>query len=217
MEIPIFPLPMVFFPRVIVPLYIFEERYKLLMNRCIEESKSFGIVLVHEQSRQETESSIHRVGVMARIVNLERLDDGRMNTLNAIETRFRIHRFTGKKPYWTADVEFLDDDAESGEDLQEAYEEVVRLLGDVAELSTGIKSAEKKEVAVPESPVSLSYLVSYALDIDTIAKQALLEMNSTTGRLKSLVVHLNETAERLKKQPIQKSVARKVRSNAHFN
>jgi len=208
---------MVFFPQVVVPLYIFEERYKLLMNRCIEESRSFGLVLVHEYSNQETENTIHRVGVMARIAKVERLDGGRMNTLNAIESRFRIRRFLGNKPYWTAEAELLDDDEESGKELQDAYDKVTRLLRDVSELSTGITSSEKKEIAVAESPVSLSYLVSYALDIDTAAKQALLEMNSTTGRLKSLVVHLHATVQRLKKELAQKDVGRKARGSGYFN
>ena len=46
MEIPLFPLPLVLFPQVVVPLHIFEERYRLMINRCIEDSATFGIVLI---------------------------------------------------------------------------------------------------------------------------------------------------------------------------
>jgi len=216
MEIPIFPLSIVFFPNVVVPLHIFEERYKLLMNRCIAEAVAFGIVLMRPGSSAENESTIHRVGVTARIVQVERFDDGRMNTLNAGEARFRIHRFTGNKPYWTADVEFFEDDEEAGEELEQVHREVVLRYRQVSELAARLKSIEAKEVDVPDSPVSLSYLVSYVLDMDSEAKQELLEMSSTVGRLKSLIVHLDETAARLKKEIAREAIAHKAKGNGHF-
>src|SRR5438477_12207762 len=93
MEIPLFPLPnLVLFPNIIVPLHIFEERYKLMINGCIDRDEVFGLVLLRSGAEQESEDTIHRVGVTARITEVERLDDGRMNILCEGETRFRILR-----------------------------------------------------------------------------------------------------------------------------
>ena len=101
MEIPLFPLPnLVLFPQVAVPLHIFEERYKLMINRCLDHDEVFGLVLLREDAEQESESTIHRVGVTARVVQVDRLEDGRMNILCAGESRFRIEEFTGRNPYW---------------------------------------------------------------------------------------------------------------------
>src|SRR6185436_19206770 len=99
MEIPLFPLPnLVLFPRVLVPLHIFEERYKLMINACIEREEVFGIVLLRSGAETESEDTIHRVGVTARIVQAERLENGRMNIVAEGEDRFRIRRFTDQEP-----------------------------------------------------------------------------------------------------------------------
>src|SRR5215475_522153 len=111
MEIPLFPLPnLVLFPHIVVPLHIFEERYKSMINGCIESSAAFGLVLLRAGSDTESEETIHQVGVTARIVEVERLDEGRMNILCEGESRFRIHRFTQQTPFWRGAVDIIEDD-----------------------------------------------------------------------------------------------------------
>src|SRR6185503_20693984 len=123
MEIPLFPLPnLVLFPQVAVPLHIFEERYKLMINRCIDQDEVFGLVLLQEDAEQESENTIHRVGVTARVVEVDRLADGRLNVLCAGESRFRIEEFTGSNPYWTGIVEFVEDLPEREAELQNAFD-----------------------------------------------------------------------------------------------
>src|SRR4030095_5075306 len=125
MEIPLFPLPnLVLFPQVAVPLHIFEDRYKLMISRCIDQTDVFGLVLLREGAEQESEETIHRVGVTARIVEVERLKDHRLNILCAGETRFRIVEFTASLPYWTAEVELFEDEPEEEEEMQDVYDKV---------------------------------------------------------------------------------------------
>jgi len=215
-EIPLFPLPLVMFPDVVVPLHIFEERYRSMINRCIEESSAFGIVLIPPGTAAESESTIGRTGVTARIVQFERLEDGRLNIMSAGEKRFRILQFTGNDPCWTADVEFFEDVVESGEELQESIDDVVRLYRELHRLASSLRGVEAEEVHIPESPVSLSFMVSYILDIDPAAKQELLEMTSTTGRLKSLTVHLEGIIQRVNEQIARDAMKRKVKGNGHY-
>ena len=186
MEIPLFPLPLVLFPQIVIPLHIFEERYRQMINRCIENSEMFGIVLIPPGTSEESESTIRRVGVTARVAQYDRIEDGRLNIMAAGEMRFRVLRFTGNKPYWTADVEFFDDDheegqgGEEGEELHESHASVVRAYREVHQLAAKLRGMDPEEMKLPDSPEWLSYMVSYVLDVAPEAKQDLLEMKSTT-------------------------------------
>ena len=213
MEIPLFPLPnLVLFPRVLVPLHIFEERYKLMINSCIEHDEVFGIVLLRSGAETESEDTIHRVGVTARIVQVERLENGRLNILNEGEDRFRIRRLTTQEPFWKGLVDFFEDN-ESHPSIEAIQEEVSELYRKVAELGAKIDSSEETETALPESPTDLSYMISYILDMDPEAKQKLLEMTSAAERLRSLVPHLNESIQKLQQQLALKEIMHKVRGN----
>jgi len=215
MELPIFPLPLVMFPHVIVPLHIFEERYRLMINGCIEASEAFGIVFIPTGS-EEGETTIRRVGVSAKVVQFDRLDDGRLNIMAAGEKRFHVRRFMGNAPFWKAEVEFFDDDPESGDELQETYDETVRLYREASQLAASIRGVELNEIRISESPELLSYMVSYVLGVEPEPKQELLEMKSTTGRLKALTVHLEDAVQRLKGQIARDKISEKVKGNGHL-
>ena len=212
MEIAIFYLPNLDqYIKFVIPLYIVEERYKLMINGCIDRDEAFGLVLLRFGSDDETEETIHRVGVTARVAEVERLEDGRMNMLCGGESRFRIYRFTLQKPFWKASVDlFEDDERHSTESL---YEQVAELYRSVAELSAKVSGNEQAELALPESATDLSYMVSYVLDIESEEKQKLLEMNSTAERLRMLIAHLTETIRKLEQQRTYKEVVAKVRAN----
>src|SRR5262249_6080644 len=99
MQIPLFPLPnLVLFPQVMLPLHIFEDRYKKMINHCIDNDEVFGLVQLRAAADHESEETIHSVGVTARVVQVERLEDGRMDILCAGESRFRIVEFSRKLP-----------------------------------------------------------------------------------------------------------------------
>ena len=214
MEIPLFPLPnLVLFPHVAVPLHIFEERYKLMINRCIDQDEVFGLVLLHEDAEQESESTIRRVGVTARVVQVERLEDGRMNILCAGESRFRIGEFTGRTPYWTGIVDFLEDAPEREEALQSAFDEVAGLYRQAMQLTSRLKETEIPQVDLPDSALGLSYMVSYVLDISAARKQELLETTSTVLRLHSLAVDLEKLLSQLREQVSRKGFAHKAKTN----
>src|SRR6185503_9671219 len=214
MEIALFPLPnLVLFPQVAVPLHIFEERYKLMINRCIDHDEVFGLVLLDEDAEQESESTIHRVGVTARIVQVDRLDDGRLNVLCAGESRFRIEEFTASTPYWTGIVEFLEDVPESESALQAAFDEVSVLYKQAMELTSRLKEADIPDVDLPDSAVGLSYMVSYVLDLNAGRKQELLETTSTLVRLHGLAVDLEKILSGLQAQLKRKGLAGKAKSN----
>jgi len=214
MEIPLFPLPnLVLFPNVILPLHIFEERYKQMINGCIDTDDVFGLVLLRQGAQEETEQTIHRVGTTARIVRTERLEGGRMNILCQGEARFRVLRFTRRTPFWMADIDFIEDENESDDALKPLQDEVASLYAKALELGVQLGLFESAEPRLPESPVDLSFMVSYVLDIEAEQKQNLLELKSTEQRLRELVTFVDDAIRKLEKQIAYKQIVHKVRGN----
>jgi ATP-dependent Lon protease len=212
MEISLFPLPnLVLFPHIVVPLHIFEERYKLMINGCVDRDEVFGLVLLRNGGEEENEEMIHRVGVTARIVEVERLEQGRMNVLCEGETRFRVQRFTQQTPFWKGIVEVFDEKKHQA--AESLYEQVADLYRTVANLSAQLSGSQQPELVLPESPTDLSYMLSYVLDIEVEEKQKLLEMDSTAERLRLLIAHLTDTIRKLEQQRANKEVMKKVRGN----
>lgn len=211
MEIPLFPLPnVVLFPRIVIPLHIFEERYKLMINGCIETGDVFGLVLLQAGAVEETEETIHRVGVTARIVEAERVEGGRMNILCEGERRFRVYRFTQQTPFWKGSVDLLEDRESASESL---YEQVAELYRSVAGLSAKLSGSQETDLVLPESATDLSFMIGYVLDIPFEEKQRMLEMDVTSERLRLLIAHLSETLRKLEQQRSQKDMMTKVRGN----
>src|SRR3954447_7930024 len=107
---PLFPLGIVLLPSEVVPLHIFEERYKLMIGECLETESEFGIVWLSDDGLRE-------VGCTARVSQvLKELEDGRMNILVAGGRPFRLLRRIDDMPYPAGDVEMLEDsDSEASE------------------------------------------------------------------------------------------------------
>jgi Lon protease-like protein len=216
MEIPLFPLPtLVLFPHALVPLHIFEERYKLMINTCIDRDEVFGVILLRAGAETESEETIHRVGVTARIVQVERLDSGRMNILTEGEDRFRIHRFTQQEPYWKGLVDFIRDD-DSPHAVDALSREVSERYRTTAALSAKLNSTNDPKAVLSDSPSELSYMISHVLDIEPEDKQKLLEMKSSFERLRALLSHLDESIQKLEQQLALKQVITKVRGNGNL-
>jgi uncharacterized protein len=86
MELPLFPLNVVLFPGQTLPLHIFEPRYRVMIQRCIEHGEPFGVILAQDGE----EGAAHDVGTAARITQVEKLPDGRMNILTVGTERFML-------------------------------------------------------------------------------------------------------------------------------
>ena len=105
-DIPLFPLNVVLMPGTPLPLHIFEERYKLMVNECLDSETEFGMVLADE-------SGTRQVGCTARIVELvQRYEDGRLVILVEGSRRFRLKNILTGKPYYVGEVEYLEDEQE---------------------------------------------------------------------------------------------------------
>ena len=171
---PLFPLGLVLIPHELVPLHIFEERYKLMIGECIEEEREFGIVWLADDGLKE-------IGCSARISRvIERFEDGRMNVLVEGGSPFRLLRRIEDLPYPAGDVELLEDAAEEPAAAPEAADTARRRYADlVAEVTD--ERPEPGDLAKLDA-----YGMAATLDVALEAKQMLLELRSERGRLEQL-------------------------------
>jgi Lon protease-like protein len=168
---PLFPLGLVLIPHELVPLHIFEERYKLMIGECVENDREFGIVWLSDDGLKE-------VGCSARISRvLERFDDGRMNVLVEGTSPFRLLRRIDDLPYPAGDVELLEDDESADRDAAETARR--RYADLVAEVTD--ERPESEALARLDA-----YGMAATLDVALEAKQTLLELRSEQGRLERL-------------------------------
>jgi len=171
-DLPLFPLPLVLLPTEVVPLHIFEERYKEMIALCLEERREFGIVWLSDDGLKE-------VGCTAKVAEvLEQMEDGRMNILVRGGTPFRLLEKQEHHAYPAGTVELLGDESaseqeESGGEARERY----------ADLLETLTEERPEETALAELS---AYEMAASVDIDLEVKQSLLELRSEEARLRLL-------------------------------
>lgn len=182
----LFPLGIVLVPGEVVPLHIFEERYKLLVNERRDEGE-FGIVLAEDDGVRE-------IGCTATVVDvLEELDDGRMNILVQGHRRFRLLELVPpddpEREYLRGVVEEVPDESdEAPEALRRRALEVYRRMLALMEVDSPRE---------PGGEAPLSYRIVAAVDFGTALKQEVLESTSEEERLATLAAVMETLLPRL--------------------
>ena len=187
-ELPLFPLNTVLFPGMQLKLHIFEERYKLMIRRCIENETPFGVILI--RSGREALGSVaitHEVGCTAKIIEVQKLPFDRMNIVAVGQRRFRVRGLDHSKLYLVGDVEYFvpreDDKAIMRQYGRRLRPLIIRYLEILA-------SAEKVDFdpeQIPRSPKSLAQIAAILLQADNTQKQELLRQEKMTQLLNLLV------------------------------
>ena len=193
----LFPLNIVLFPNSYLPLHIFEERYKEMIQRCLNSDLKFGVVLIKSGSEVGGPAEPYSVGTVARIVRVEKQDDGQMWITVVGERRFRIIDITQLLPCLEGRVELLED--RMCKDLQQDYVEAIQeTVSRHVRLLMGFKGGWTREVKVPDDPVSLSYYIANVLQLEQSGNQSLLEELDAACRLRREVYLLERQSERLR-------------------
>lgn len=182
-EIPLFPLHVVLFPGMVLPLHIFESRYRQMIADCQRQEIEFGVVLAQSDSKHMQENT-YTVGTMAEIRDLDRLEDGRLNIITIGTKRFQIVSQHRKKPYLSGLVEPYEDVAEPFDDLLFAGKQAQTLFKEYIELLLQAANETNVKADLPSDPEDLSYFIAYFLDLQQEQQQQLLECTSTLRRLK---------------------------------
>jgi Lon protease-like protein len=182
---PLFPLGLVLIPHELVPLHIFEERYKLMIGECLDQESEFGIVWLSDDGLKE-------IGCSARVSKvLERFEDGRLNILIEGTTPFRLIRRIDDLPYPAGDIQPLDDDLQAPDDEQAIAAARKRYADLVAEVTD--ERPEPGDLAKLDA-----YGMAATLDVALDAKQMLLELRSERDRLEQLEGLFSEALGRIR-------------------
>ena len=195
-RLPLFPLNVVLFPNATLPLHVFEERYKRMVQDWLDADSLFGVVLIKSGAEVGGPAEPYDVGTVARIAQVNRLDDGRMILSVVGQVPFRIVELAETEPYMTARAEMLEEEgvesvaSEEVERVRKATMQHVRLI-------VGIKGGWVDEPKLPKDPTTLSYFVAPALQIGLPQKQALLEERNTAERLAAELGIMEQEAEAL--------------------
>ena len=195
-DFPLFPLGIVALPHEIVPLHIFEERYRTMIGECLERGSEFGIVWAADDGRRAVGCAVEIAEV------LERMEDGRMNILTRGTRPFRIVDEQDDLPYPAGTVEFLADkdekaDAGTAESAHEAYNELV-------------EQATDRTLEPDELEGMTAYQMAATVDFGLEAKQGLLDLRSENARLR-LVARLFRAA--IKRLAFIERAQERARSN----
>ncbi len=184
-DLALFPLETVLFPGTPVHLHIFEPRYLTMVQRCLAESRPFGVALIRQGMEVGGPARPYRVGCTARIEAVEQLDGGRLNLTTRGGERFRIHHLNHDLPYLVGLVEEWPLDGSNSLDMQRGARRltpwVQRYLHQVA-LTDPQADLQLDELQLPEDPLALLYWSAALLQIPPYEKQALLE-SPTAARL----------------------------------
>ena len=191
-RLPLFPLRTVLFPHTTLPLHIFEERYKLMIGRCIEQRSPFGVVLIRSGEEAGGPAEPHEIGTTARVTQAQRLPDGKMNLVAYGERRFRILALDTSEAYLQGDVELLDSDDGDASGVAEAAAHVAALFNEHLRLVLAISGQWIRRLDLPSNAATLADYVAGNAELPQDEKQALLETQSLAARLSRLAVLLSE-------------------------
>ena len=186
-KIPLFPLGTVLFPGLVLPLHIFEDRYRQLVRDLLAkpEPREFGVIAIRHgrETGVDGVSDLYEVGCTAEIRQVEELDDGRFALVTVGNQRFRLKGLDEPAPYLAADVDLLDDEVGDEAAAALAVKPVQKAFLDYLTALANQRQATFEVPELPDEPVLLSYLVAAAVVVDMQDKQRLLAAPDAARRL----------------------------------
>jgi Lon protease-like protein len=197
-SMPLFPLGIVLLPGEVVPLHIFEERYKLMIGECLDSDGEFGIVWLSDHGLRD-------IGCTARVTQvLDRFDDGRMNILVTGGQPFGLMRKIESLPYPAGDVELIGvevegADAELLSDARERYADLVERVTDERPDADTLAGLD-------------AFGMAGTIEFEPRAKQELLEIRTEDDRLRNVAALFKKTVKRIDESERSAEIAK---TNGH--
>ena len=212
-KISLFPLPeIVLFPGMSLPLHIFEDKYKGMISKCINDKTEFGIVLSKENVCAE-------VGTTAQIIDVEKLDDDKMNILTEGKERFKILDIVSEKPYLEALVQTYDDiESEMDEEFNEIIKIIKKLSSKALRIFDSIsEQSRSKKLKLPKESNELLFLIAANLTCTNDSKQTILESRSINERANLTLNLLKEEIQKLEVMLENKKTKNEVIKNGKLH
>lgn len=184
-RLPLFPLNLVLMPHELLPLHIFEPRYRQMLDDIEHAKNLFGLINFDPSETTGERPAEGAIGCVAEISQKQTLDDGRSNILTIGVIRFRIERYIeDETPYNLAEVAFFEDEDDPKGAAAGLSDEVFELFTRIAKAAHRMSGQQNRFPDLPKAePEMLSFLVAAAFDLEKDLKLELLAMRSTERRL----------------------------------
>ncbi|MBI2171641.1 MAG: LON peptidase substrate-binding domain-containing protein [Chloroflexi bacterium] len=190
--LPIFPLQVVLFPFSLLPLQVFEERYKQMLHDCLLADSRFGVALIKEGAEVGEPAVPHGTGTIARIRRVTPMDEGRLGVLAMGERRFEIQEIVQWKPYEKARIRVIEEEAGDPPPTQQEIEAVREKAGPFLRSILGLRGGWTRTVVAPSGPIDLSFFIASVIRSDATVRQRILEAPTAKKRLAMLGSILEE-------------------------
>jgi len=185
--LPLFPLGTVLYPGLLLPLHIFEERYRQLVRDLLErpEPRRFGVIAIREgrETGVDGVSALHEVGCTATVRRVLKRDDGRFDLVTIGAERFRLSRLDHSRPYLQGEVDLLPEETGDDATVALAAQAVQRAFRTYIDALTARGVTQVSIPELPAEPIALSYLVAASVIADLPDRQALLAEPDALHRL----------------------------------
>ena len=195
-ELPLFPLPdVVLFPQEVLPLHIFESRYRIMLQSVLETDSMFGVIKLDPNTK-----NMANIGCCAQVIKHHTAEDGRSNIITLGQQRFQVLEIVRSAPFYSAMVTWItDDNIDNLQKLDSLKDSVTEALSDVINL-TGKLTNTKNKVPdkLPSNPMDLSFWIGAHLGGSVAEEQQrLLEERNTFTRLQREFEMLDHTRKQL--------------------
>lgn len=213
-HLPIFPLPLVLLPNELLPLHIFEERYRKMLADVEADRRLFGITLFDPPEDFIEKPETGTVGCVAEVREAQTLPDGRSNILTIGLIRYRLNEYIeAGEPYLVGDVEFFEDDAEDASVLTPLADEVFILFRRIAKAAHKLSGERGIFPDIPQAePEQLSFLVTAAFNLEPAMKYRMVETRSTIERLTRLREILVQAVDKMEDNA---EISKIAKTNGH--
>lgn len=213
-QLPLFPLPLVLLPNELLPLHIFEPRYRQMLADIALKKNLFGVSFVDPQESDDDKPPVGSIGCVAEVRESNKMEDGRANILTLGIIRYRLLDYIDDgDAYYVGEVEFFEDEAEDETLLTNAADEVFALFSRIAKAAHNLSNQQGELPQIPQAPPEmLSFLVTAAFNLDNQTKYELLKMRSTVERLERLREILNKAVSKMEESA---DIHKLAKTNGH--
>jgi uncharacterized protein len=185
--LPLFPLGTVLYPGLLLPLNIFEERYRELVRDLLDgpQPRRFGVIAIRKGRETGVDgiSALYQIGCTATVREVAEQDDGRYHLVTVGTQRFRLASLDNSRPYLQGEVDLLEEEIGDEAAAGLAVQAVQRGFHGYVEALASRESVEVTVPELPDEPLLLSYLVAASMILDLSVRQDLLAEPDAERRL----------------------------------
>ncbi len=212
--LPIFPLPLVLLPNELLPLHIFEPRYRQMLKDIESSGNLFGVSHFDSDQGFVTRPEPGSTGCVAEVRDAEMLADGRTNIVTTGLMRYRLLEYAETNDeYLVADVEFFEDEPDDSPGLKLLADRVFLMFKRIARAAHDLSGQRSPLPDIPQSdPETMSFLITAAFNLPVEMKLPMLETSSTVDRLERLQEILAGTVGKMEESAHIQTIAR---TNGH--